>query len=401
MLSFALGCQGFQTLATHSLSPSVLSIRKSENSMQKLTRILFTTALTLSILCFPTAAFAKAKIQIAILLDSSNSMDGLIDQTRTQLWQIVNFLTKVTKDGEVPELEVALYHYGNDSLPSSEGFVRLLTGFTPELDLVSEKLFSIKTNGGQEYAGWVIRSAMQELNWSKNPEDFRVIFIAGNEPFDQGPVVWNQSVNLAVKGDTLVNTIYCGSVESQERRLWASGAELAKGSSFNINQNQQIVVIKSPYDDEISTWNTKLNQTYIPYGREGRIGQQRQAAEDSNAGISGASRSSSKASEYYDNASWDLLDALEDGTVKLEAISDDNLPEIMRGMTLTEKRAYVAGKKTEREAIKKTIRDLSQKRTAYIEQQRQSSTNSGENTLDRVMIQSLRQQLAAKGFKLN
>ena len=368
--------------------------------MQKLNRVLFTTALTLSILCFPTAAFAKAKIQIAILLDSSNSMDGLIDQTRTQIWQIVNFLTKVTKDGEVPELEVALYHYGNDTLPSSEGFVRLLTGFTPELDLVSEKLFSIKTNGGQEYAGWVIRSAMQELNWSKDPADFRVIFIAGNEPFDQGPIVWNQAVNLAVKGDTIVNTIYCGSAESQERLLWASGASLAKGSHFNINQNQQIAVIKSPYDDEIASWNSKLNQTYIPYGREGRIGQQRQAAEDSNSGVNLATRSNSKASEYYSNDSWDLLDALETGKVKLEEISDDSLPEIMRGMTLTEKRAYVAGKKAEREAIKKTIRDLSQKRTAYIEQQRKASTNSADNTLDRVIIQSLGQQLATKGFKL-
>jgi hypothetical protein len=57
-------------------------------------------------LCFPTQAFAKAKIQISILLDSSNSMAGLIDQARTQLWQIVNSLTKVTKDGKVPQLEV-------------------------------------------------------------------------------------------------------------------------------------------------------------------------------------------------------------------------------------------------------------------------------------------------------
>lgn len=369
--------------------------------MQKLTRLLFTTALTITILCSPTAAFAKAKIQIAILLDSSNSMDGLIDQTRNQIWQIVNSLTKVTKNGEVPELEVALYHYGNDTLPSSEGFVRLLTGFTPELDLVSEKLFSIKTRGGQEYAGWVIRSAMQELNWSKDPADFRVIFIAGNEPFDQGPIVWNQSINLAVKGNILVNTIYCGSAESQERQLWASGAILAKGSNFNINQNQEVVAIKSPYDDEIASWNSKLNQTYIPYGREGKVGQTRQAVEDSNAGKNMVLRSASKASEYYDNASWDLLDALENSRVKLEEISDDSLPEIMRGMTLTEKKAYVAGKKTEREAIKKTIRDLSQKRTAYIEQQRKSSTNSGDNTLDSVIIQSLRQQLAAKGFKLN
>lgn len=368
--------------------------------MQKLTRILFTTALTLSILCIPTKAFAKAKIQIAILLDSSNSMDGLIDQTRTQLWQIVNSLTKVTKDGEVPKLEVALYHYGNDNLPSSEGFVRLLTGFTPELDLVSEKLFSIKTKGGQEYAGWVIRSAMQELNWSKDREDFHVIFIAGNEPFNQGPILWNESIALAMKGDTIVNTIYCGVAENQERKLWAAGAELAKGSSFNINQDKEIEVIKSPYDELIATWNTKLNQTYIPYGAAGEVGQQRQAVEDTNSGMNLASRGNAKVSEYYNNASWDLIDALTEGNVTLEELSDNALPPAMQGMTLAQKQEYVAAKKAQRETIKATIRDLSQKRSEYVETQRQLSASNGDNTLDSVIIESLRKQLAAKGFKL-
>jgi hypothetical protein len=242
---------------------------------------------------------------------------------------------------------------------------------------------------------------MQELNWSKNREDFRAIFIAGNEPFDQGPRVWNQAIDLAVKADTLVNTIYCGSAESQERQLWASGASLAKGSHFNISQDRKIAVIESPYDSEISTWNTKLNQTYIPYGREGTSGQQRQFAEDRNSGMNLVSRSSSKASEYYDNASWDLLDALENGRVTLEAILDNDLPAIMRGMTLTEKRAYVAAKKTERQAIQRKIRELSQKRNEYINRQRKANTEKGENTVDRVIIQSLTQQLAAKGFKLN
>lgn len=368
--------------------------------MHKLTRILFATALALSISCFPSQAFAKAKIQIAILLDSSNSMDGLIDQTRTQIWQIVNALTKVTKDGEVPELEVALYHYGNDSLPSQEGYVRLLTGFTSELDLVSEKLFSIRTNGGQEYAGWVMRSAMKELNWSKDRENFRVIFIAGNEPFDQGPIRWSDSVDLAVKADTLVNTIYCGSSESQERQLWASGASLAKGSHFNIDQDKKIEFIKSPYDEEIASWNAKLNQTYIPYGVEGQAGQQRQAIEDTNSGENLVARGNSKASGYYNNASWDLIDALDRGIVTLERLSDDALPPVMRGMTLAQKREYVAGKKAERERIQATIRDLYQKRSEYVERQRQASANSNENTLDYVMIQSLRQQLASKGFRL-
>ena len=31
-----------------------------------------------------------ASIQIALLLDTSNSMDGLIDQAKSQLWSVVN-----------------------------------------------------------------------------------------------------------------------------------------------------------------------------------------------------------------------------------------------------------------------------------------------------------------------
>jgi hypothetical protein len=368
--------------------------------MKKLTKILFSTLLTLSILSFPSQAFAKAKIQMAILLDSSNSMDGLIDQTRNQIWQIVNYLTKVTKNGEVPELEVALYQYGNDNLPSEEGFVRLLTGFTPELDLVSEKLFSIQTRGGQEYAGWVIQSAMRELNWSKDKEDFHVIFIAGNEPFDQGPIPWNESVTLAVKGNTLVNTIYCGSAESQERELWASGATLAQSSSFNIDQNQEIAFIESPYDREIAALNAKLNETYIPYGAEGVVGQQRQAIEDTNSGINLVTRGAAKASEYYQNASWDLIDALDGGRVTIEELSNDALPEAMQSMTLAQRQEYIAAKKTERETIKQKIRDLSQKRDEYVEKQRQAMANRSDNTLDGVIIESLRKQLAAKGFRL-
>jgi len=72
----------------------------------------------------------------------------------------------------------------------------------------------------------------------------------------------------------------------------------------------------------------------------------------------------------------------------------------MQGMTLAQKQEYIAAKKTERETIKKTIRELYQKRSEYVEKQRQVSANSGENTLDYVIIQSLRKQLAAKGFKL-
>lgn len=364
----------------------------------KFRQIFLATTLSLGFLLSPSAAFAKAKIQLAILLDSSNSMDGLIDQTRTQLWEIVNALTSVTKDGEIPELEVALYHYGNDRLPSQEGFLTLLNGFTPELDRVSEKLFSIDTQGGQEYAGWAIASALKELNWSGEEENFRVIFIAGNEPFDQGPVDWQDSASLAASRDILVNTIYCGDPEAGDRGLWVAGAQAGQGNHFNINHNRAIAFIESPYDRDIELWNQRLNETYIPYGIEGEAGQERQQIEDANAGAQIASRGASKASTYYRNASWDLVDALDEERVSLEELADTALPEAMQGMTLAQKYEYVAQKKAQRASIQAMLRDLNQKRTEYIAQQTQTNPETAD-TLDAVMIEALHQQLAAKGFQ--
>lgn len=370
----------------------------------KLAKVLLAVMLGIS-LVLPsktlTANPAKPKIQIAILLDSSNSMDGLIDQTKTQLWKIINALTNVTKDGQVPELQVALYEYGNDVIPSAEGFVRQLTGFTTELDLVSEKLFAIKTNGGEEYAGWVIRSAMNQLNWTNGDRDFHVVFIAGNEPFNQGTVDFRESVKEAVKKNTLVNTIYCGEIESEERNLWSEGASLAKGSHFNINQDQKVVEISTPYDREIGEWNTKLNDTYIPYGRYGEEGQQRQNQQDLNANEQNASRISSKVSNYYRNESWDLVDAIDRGIVKLEDMKKEDLPEIMRNMTQEQISEYVAQQKTQRSKIQAIVRDLSQKRDRYIQEKTRDISTEPTNTLDYVIIKALREQLAAKGFNLN
>ena len=51
------------------------------------------------------------KIQIALLLDTSNSMDGLIDQAKSQLWTIVNELAKAKCDNTYAELQIALYEY--------------------------------------------------------------------------------------------------------------------------------------------------------------------------------------------------------------------------------------------------------------------------------------------------
>src|SRR5580693_164582 len=100
----------------------------------------------------PTKASPPAPtVQIAILLDTSNSMDGLIDQAKTQLWNVVNEFVHARKGGRPPAIQVALFEYGKSSLPSQEGYVRLILPLTENLDRASEELFALKTNGGDEF----------------------------------------------------------------------------------------------------------------------------------------------------------------------------------------------------------------------------------------------------------
>ncbi len=67
---------------------------------------------------------AQPGIQLAILLDTSGSMDGLIDQARSRLWKIVNELATARKNGLAPKLAGGLVrirpgqHPGRRRLPA-------------------------------------------------------------------------------------------------------------------------------------------------------------------------------------------------------------------------------------------------------------------------------------------
>ena len=80
-----------------------------------------------------------SKIQVALLFDTSNSMDGLIDQAKSRLWDIVNTLTTLKYEGKTPVIEIALYEYGNDGLPVVNNYIRQVAPLTTDLDLISEK----------------------------------------------------------------------------------------------------------------------------------------------------------------------------------------------------------------------------------------------------------------------
>lgn len=343
---------------------------------------------------------SKQYIKVALLLDTSNSMDGLIDQAKAQLWEIVNELSYARCDSDRPNLQIALYEYGNDRLNADDGYIRQVLGFSDDLDEISKELFSLSTRGGSEYCGQVIQTSLDQLNWGKNADDLKLIFIAGNEPFTQGKVNYKNAATNANEKDVTVNTIFCGDYRSGVSTNWKDGADLTNGDYIAINHNHATVHIATPYDSEILRYNQKLNSTYVAYGSRGESKMALQSSQDDNAkGYSEAnavSRTVSKSSHLYKNSSWDLVDAVEMEEVVVEDLEKDTLPKELKGKSKKEIKAYVEAKSKERADIQKKIQVLNTKRKQHMAEKKSEKNGNG---LENAMINAIKTQAKKKNYK--
>lgn len=345
----------------------------------------------------------QAKVQLAILLDTSGSMSGLIEQTKTQLWRIVNTFIDARQDGKVPYVEVALYEYGNDALDPESHWIRRIQPLTRDLDQISKDLFGLRTNGGSEFCGAVIRRAVEDLRWDDSPDVYKAIFVAGNEPFTQGPVEPAQACRDAIAKGVIVNTIHCGTETEGVNSGWKSGAVLADGKFLVIDHNKAVVHVDAPQDAELVRLNGELNKTYIPIGRMGTQLKARQVEQDANADAwkeSGAlvQRIRAKASANYCNSNWDLVDACATADFDWSKVKAGDLPEEMQGMTVEERKAHAAAKRAGRTEIQKQIQELNEAREEYVRAELQKRAGEDGETLDQVVVETVRSQAVAKGY---
>ena len=354
----------------------------------------------------PPFAGKRAAVDVAILLDTSNSMDGLISQAKSQLWTIVQQFANAQKNGQTPVLRVALFEYGNTRLPAAEGYIRQVVPLTDDLDKLSEALFSLTTNGGDEYCGQVINEALSRLDWSKEPNGYKAIFIAGNEPFTQGSVDYQESCKRAIEAGVIVNTIHCGSHKAGVDGKWRHGAQLAEGEFFNIDQDRKVVHIDCPQDEVIIRLNANLNKTYLWYGsREARGGfGDRQLAQDSNAENEGRgvilSRAASKASAAYGNFGRCLVDTFSTDAEILTKVKEEDLPDVLQKMAPDKREAYIKEKLAERKKIQAEIQKLNEERQKYLAKERKRlAIETNEDTLGDAVVAAVRKQLVESGFE--
>ncbi len=339
-------------------------------------------------------------VQLALALDISGSMDGLIDQAQTRMWQLVNELSTTTVKGVTPRLELGLYIYGGDHLSAERGYVKQLVPFTTDIDQFSEALFSLSTNGGEEYSGAVIETSLRELAWREDQETLKMLFIAGNESFNQGTVDFKQACLQAKEMGIKVNTIFCGPFAQGSVLQWQEGAQIGGGQYLSIDHNLSLEDAPTPYDDQFGVLNSSLNSTYLYYGEGGEEKALRNIQIDSwnsSKSISAqCNRTTTKANAQYKNGlSWDLVEASSAKTFQWDDVDFRTLPKDCQNLSLKELQVLTENKRLERERIQAEINELTQKRSEFLSKLAADSTSR----LDDALIQCLHKQAAEKGYE--
>ena len=362
-------------------------------------RTVLTALATLLMTLTTSIAQETRPVDVVVMLDTSGSMENLLDATRARVWDVVNELGRMKP---TPELRVGLVSFGTDKATEDQGFIIQHLDLTDELDEVYAELMGLTIGGGTELVGRALNEALDGMSWSPEYNALRVVFVAGNESADQG--VEDDDFRIAARAardrDIIVNALYAGNRDQGIVEKWHEVAQAGEGNFSAIDPSTGSIQIAAPQDDLLLELNGRLNTTYVPYGEKGQDGLANQIAQDSNASRLGvqscSSRIVAKGGALYNNASWDLVDkTLEEG-FDWDAISLADLPEEMQSMTVEESAEFIEAKRAQREAIQREIQAASAAREAFVKQV--IAERIGEAGLGEAMRKAIREQAMAKGF---
>ena len=105
-----------------------------------------------------------------------------------------------------------------------------------------------------------------------------------------------------------------------------------------------------------------------------------------------------KAGGFYQNGSWDLVDACREKRVDAAAVRDEDLPEAMRKMTADQRKTYVEAKARERAEVQQEIGAVGVQREAFIREGMKAQGLKDDTAFDNAVRGSIRKQAAQKGF---
>ncbi|MFL6335255.1 MAG: vWA domain-containing protein [Pyrinomonadaceae bacterium] len=354
-------------------------------------------------------ANGEKTLEMVFVLDTTGSMGGLIDGAKQRIWGIVN---DVMQTPAKPNVRVGLVAYRDHG----DSYVTQVLPLTNDLDKVYTTLMEYRADGGgdgPEDVRQALADGVRKAGWSQpQANTAQILFLVGDAPphddYVQEPDTLDTTAE-AIKAGMVVNTIQCGA-DGTTQSVWQQIARRGEGQYFAIAQDGGVETVATPYDSRLSELGGRLGSTYLAYGggagAEGEKfredAKERQVKTESSVAVAApsmaqADRAVNKALNR-DAYVGDLLQSIENGTVKLKDVKAEDLPADLQKLSTDERQKEVERRLGERQKIRDEIVSLKKQRDDYInaERKRHSGPQSG---FDAAVATALKGQLARKGIK--
>jgi Mg-chelatase subunit ChlD len=354
-------------------------------------------------------ATGKAALEMVFVLDTTGSMGGLIEGAKQRIWGIVN---EVMQSASHPSVRVGLVAYRD----RGDEYVTKVLPLTNDLDQVYSTLMSYRAAGGGDTPEDVRRAladGVHKAGWSPRTQGIaQIIFLVGDAPphndYQDEPDTATTTA-AAVKAGMIVNTIQCGNLP-ETQPAWQLIAQRGEGQYFAIAQDGGVQAIATPYDKEMAEKGAILGATYVAYGGgSGEAGiRLRAEASEKQAVMESSVAKSAPAGAAADRAvnkavnsaayAGDLLTSLENGSLKLDGVKDEDLPDDLKKLDPEARKKEIEKRLAERQKLRDEILKLQKQRDEFIAAERKKQSGP-QNGFDSAVAEALKKQLTRKGIK--
>jgi uncharacterized protein YegL len=372
-------------------------------SLDRICRIaLIAAAATLPQALLTSSAHAKPTVEVAFVLDTTGSMAGLIEGAKRKIWSIATSILDQNPDADIRMGLVAYRDIGDE-------YVTKKFDLTTDIQDLYANLLQVKAQGGGDWPESVNEAldvAVNKLQWTTGSDNRRIVFLVGDAPphMDYAQdTKYETTMKVALQKDIIINAVLTGGARDTER-VWRDVAQRGDGRFMAIPQDGgQVVIIETPYDEEIIILQNEINKTVIPYGpralQKRTEDKTRQLSEVARAAPASASDMASyinkraKVSSEAVTGGGDLVSDVATGGKKLDGIKDDELPDSLRKMSMQDRTAELDKQMTTRKELNTKLAALVAKRDAYVVAQRDKTAAPKISSFDREVEATLKVQL--------
>jgi flavin-binding protein dodecin len=344
-------------------------------------------------------------VEVVFALDTTGSMSGLIEAAKEKIWSIA---TTMASAQPAPEIRIGLVAYRD----RGDAYVTKRVDLSSDLDSVYAQLMDFRAGGGgdgPESVNQALHDAVHRMSWSQDGQVYKAVFLVGDAPphMDyQDDVPYPETVAVATRQGIAVNAVQCGHLRETTTE-WRRIADLGAGHYFQVGQSGSAVAVATPFDAELAALSAKLDATRLYYGtREQKAKQQAKLA--ATAKLEAVASVESKARRATFNAApagaanlageGDLVEDVAAGRVDLSTVEAEKLPEPLRAMSPAQRKAEVDETAARRDEIREQIRELSEKRSAFVAKKVEEA-GGAKDSLDDKIYGAVREQAAKAGLR--